>query len=89
MLGMESVRCRNYVRIIAEDKPRVLAAIATEFADNDVSIESVLQKVLPEVGAEIVWLTHEAPEPKMRSALDAIRRLPVVKSIGSWIRVEE
>ena len=89
MLGMESVRCRNYVRIIAEDKPRVLAAIATEFADNDVSIESVLQKVLPDVGAEIVWLTHEAPEPKMRSALDAIRRLPVVKSIGSWIRVEE
>ena len=89
MLGMDSVTCRNYVRIIAEDKPRVLAAIATRFADSDVSIESVLQKMLPDSNAEIVWLTHEAPEPRMRAALEAIRALPVVKSIGSWIRVEE
>jgi len=89
MLGMESVTCRNYVRIIAEDKPRVLAAIATKFADNDISIESVLQRMLPDSTAEIVWLTHEAPEPKMRSALEAISALPVVKSIGSRIRVEE
>lgn len=89
MLGMERVTCRNYVRIIAEDKPRVLAAIATKFADSDISIESVLQRMLPDSTAEIVWLTHEAPEPKMRSALEAISALPVVKSIGSRIRVEE
>ncbi len=89
MLGMESVSCRNYVRIIAEDKPRVLAAIAAEFANYDVSIESVLQHVLPDSCAEIVWLTHEAPEPSMRAALDAIGHLPVVKQIGSRIRVED
>lgn len=89
LLGMESVRCRNYVRILADDRPRVLASIATEFANADVSIESVLQKVQPDGRAEIVWLTHEADEPRMRAALDAIGKLPVVKSIGSWIRVED
>lgn len=89
MLGMDSVACKNYVRILAEDKPRVLAAIATEFADNSVSIESVLQKVRPDTLAEIVWITHEALEPNMRSALDAIGKLSVVNQIGSWIRVEE
>lgn len=89
MLGVESVRCKNYVRIIAEDKPRVLAAIADAFANSDVSIESVLQKTRADASAEIVWLTHEASEPNVRKALDAIRALPVVKEIGSWIRVEE
>jgi len=89
MLSMDSVVCKNYVRIVAEDKPRVLAAIATEFANNNVSIESVIQKVRPSGDAEIVWLTHEAMEPNMRNALNAIRALPVVEEIGSWIRVEE
>ena len=89
MLGMESVSCRNYVRIITEDKPRVLAAIATEFANYDVSIQSVLQKMLPDSLAEIVWLTHEVPELNMKAALEAIGRLPVVRQIGSRIRVED
>lgn len=89
MLGMDSVRCRNYVRIVAEDKPRVLASIATEFANENVSIESVLQKMQADGSAEIVWLTHEADEPSMRAALDAIAKLPVVKAIGNWIRVED
>ncbi|MCE5314673.1 MAG: homoserine dehydrogenase [Armatimonadota bacterium] len=89
MLGMESVACKNYVRIVAEDRPRVLATIATEFADHDVSIESVIQKVRDDGKAEIVWLTHEAAEVDMRNALDAIRALPVVTGIGNRIRVEE
>ncbi|MGQ9456181.1 MAG: homoserine dehydrogenase [Armatimonadota bacterium] len=89
MLGMDNISCRNYVRIIAEDKPRVLAAIATEFANYDVSIQSVLQRMLPGSRAEIVWLTHETPEPCMNSALESIGRLPVVERIGNRIRVEE
>lgn len=89
MLTMDNVRCKNYVRVIAEDRPRVLAALATVFADHNVSIESVLQKVLPGSKAEIVWLTHEAAEPDMRAALGAIAGLSVVDRVGSWIRVEE
>lgn len=89
MLTMDSVRCKNYIRIRTEDKPRVLASIATAFGDNGVSIESVMQKVLPDSSAEIVWLTHEANEPDTRRALDTIGALPVVKQVSNWIRVEE
>jgi len=89
MLTMDSVSCKNYIRVRTEDRPKVLASIATAFGDNNVSIESVLQKVLPDSTAEIVWLTHEADEPNTRRALEAIRALPVVKQVSNWIRVEE
>ena len=89
MLGMDSVVCKNYIRILAQDKPRVLATIANEFADRNVSIESVLQKNLLDSDAEIVWLTHEAPEPMVRGALDAISKLSVVKQVSSWVRVAD
>lgn len=89
MLGMEHVSCKNYVRILAKDKPRVLASIASKLADHNVSISSVIQNSRPEAKAEIVILTHTAKEPDMSSALEAIRNLPVVTEICSWIRVEE
>jgi homoserine dehydrogenase len=89
MLDMDSVVCKNYIRILAQDKPRVLATIANEFADRGVSIESVLQKTLVDSDAEIVWLTHEAPEPMVRGALDAISKLGVVKQVSSWVRVAD
>ena len=89
MLSMDSVRCKNYIRVRTDDKPKVLASIATAFGDNHVSIESVLQRVLPDSTAEIVWLTHEADEPNTRRAVECIRALPVVKEVSNWIRVEE
>lgn len=88
MLPIDRISGKNYVRVIAEDKPRVLASIATEFANHNVSIESVLQKVLDEQSAEIVWLTHNAAEPDMQAALTAIRALPVTREVANWIRVE-
>lgn len=89
MLPMDYVRCKNYIRVRTEDKANVLASIATTFGDNDVSIESVLQKMLPDGTAEIVWLTHEAAEPDTRLAVEKIKALPVVKEVSNWIRVEE
>jgi len=89
MLSMDHVRCKNYIRVRTQDKAKVLASIAEAFGDNDVSIESVLQKVLPDSTAEIVWLTHEADEPNTRRALEQIRALPVVNEVCNWIRVEE
>ncbi len=89
MLSMDSVRCKNYIRVLTEDKPKVLASMAAAFGDNNVSIESVIQRMLPDDTAEVVWLTHEADEPNTRAAVEAIRGLEVVKEVSSWIRVEE
>ncbi len=89
MLSMDSVKCKNYIRLRTEDKPNVLASIATAFGENNVNIESVMQKVLPDATAEVVWLTHVAEEPNTRRALECIGALPAVREICNWIRVEE
>ena len=78
---------RNYIRIIVRDEPGCIAAIAGAFADNKVSLESVLQKNTHEGLAEVVWLTHEASEEQMLRALDRIGNIPTVDSIASRIRV--
>jgi homoserine dehydrogenase len=79
-----------YVRLHVRDEPGVLASIAGIFGDNGVSLASVIQKRADDGGgAEIVWITHEASERDMRTALDAIGALDVVDAVGSVLRVEE
>ena len=89
-----ALRTRYYVRLLARDRPKVLASLASVFGDFDVSIESVVQRAQPaEAGqepfAEIVWITHECLEANLRSALDVIQRLHIVGSVQNMIRVEE
>jgi homoserine dehydrogenase len=93
------VRCRYYMRIIASDRPGVIAAIAGIFGDSQISLASIIQKEdVPASGpegsngdtnAEIVFMTHEASEAGMQAARDRITELPAVARIGSVIRVED
>ena len=78
-----------YLRLHVRDEPGVLASIAGIFGDHGVSLASVIQRRADEGAAEIVWITHEAAERDMRSALRAIEELDVVSAIGSVLRVEE
>jgi len=90
---MREVQTRYYIRLVATDRPGVIAAIAGVFGELAVSLASVLQKedvVLEEgaVYAEIVFLTHEAREADVQEAVRRIAALPVVHHVGSLIRVE-
>ena len=89
VLSIDRLRTKYYVRLIAHDRPKVLASLASVFGDFHVSIESVVQRALPGGDAEIVWITHQTLEANLRSALDVIRRLHIVSGIENWIRVEE
>lgn len=85
---------KYYVRMLAHDRPKVLASLASVFGDFDVSIESVLQRALPpseggEAEAEIVWITHKCLEANLRSALDVIARLHIVSAVQNTLRVED
>lgn len=86
---MTELRTNYYVRLLAHDRPKVLASLASVFGDFDVSIESVVQRALPDGDAEIVWITHRCLEANLRSALDVIGRLNIVTGVQNWIRVEE
>jgi len=88
-LPIKRLRTKYYIRLIAHDRPKVLASLASVFGDFNVSIESVVQRALPDGDAEIVWITHQTIEANLRSALDVIRRLHIVSGIENWIRVEE
>lgn len=97
MHPIDTVETKFYVRVQAADRPKVLASIAGVFGDNDVSIESVVQQAHPadapcpegETDAEIVWVTHKVREANLQAALEAIRNLPVVRSVSNCIRVVE
>jgi homoserine dehydrogenase len=89
ILDVEEVETNYYVRTQTDDRPGVIAGIATVFGQRGVSLESVLQKQSHEDAAEIVWITHRTRERDLREALREIAALPTVRSVANWIRVEE
>lgn len=87
LLPPASAWSRFYARVRVLDRPKALATIATVFGDHGVSIESVVQRAMPDEEAEIVWVTHEGRESDVLAALTAIHALPVVRSVDAAIRV--
>ncbi|MCJ7725093.1 MAG: ACT domain-containing protein, partial [Acidimicrobiia bacterium] len=82
-----SIATKWYVRLEVEDRPGVLAAIATAFGAHGVSIKSVRQEGRGD-RATVLVVTHRAPEAQQRSAVAAIAALDVVAEVGAVVRVE-
>jgi homoserine dehydrogenase len=78
-----------YIRLRVLDAPGVLAATADVFGKHGVSLSSVIQRAAESDEAELVYVTHRAGEAAVRASLDEIRDLPVVREIGTVLRVEE
>jgi homoserine dehydrogenase len=96
---IEDVHTRYYLRLVARDRPGVIAAIASVFGQLQISLASIIQKEdVPADGpngesgetyAEIVFMTHRAHEAAVQQARQRIALLPAVARIGSVIRVED
>jgi len=78
---------RFYVVLRVEDRPGVLAWIAGVFGENQVSLESVVQKGFGD-SAQIVMITHQVMERNFQAARERLADLDVVLEIPSVIRVE-
>jgi len=87
MTNIDNLEVKNYIRIIAKDTPGCIAKISKVFSDNNVSLESIIQKDTKGGVAEIVWLTHESTEMSIDKSLEEIKKLDVVEKVGSRIRV--
>jgi homoserine dehydrogenase len=87
---MSEIRTRYYLRLNVADRPGVLAQIAKVLGDQQISISSVIQKVVDSVAqtAEIVIMTHPAQEEAMQTALGELTHLAAVNEISNFIRVE-
>jgi len=88
MLPIEDVVSRFYLRIIVDDKPSVLGAIATVLGQHDISLATMEMRVLDEERGEIVFMTHACSERDFRSAVLMIENLPIVRKVANWLHVE-
>jgi homoserine dehydrogenase len=86
-LPMGDVTTRYHVNLDVADKAGVLAAVATAFADNDVSIGTVRQEGHGD-DATLVLVTHDATDDALRRTVETLRSLDIVRAVTSVMRVE-
>jgi homoserine dehydrogenase len=84
--NFDDVSSSWFIRLSVADEPGVLASIAGTFSENNVSIESVIQEGRGEQ-AELVLVTHEAPEKDTQNSIKQIASLDSVTSVTSTLRV--
>lgn len=82
----DEVSTARFVRLLVDDKPGVLAKIASAFGDAGVSIRSVWQEGADHEAA-LVIVTHRAPEAQQSRAVDAVAHIDDVIDVASVIRV--
>ncbi|MDT8385549.1 MAG: homoserine dehydrogenase [Gammaproteobacteria bacterium] len=89
ILSMDKVETAYYVRLQCEDKPGVLARVASILGDSGISIEAIMQKEsLGDAPATIILLTHRVNEGNMNTAIAAIEQLDTVIGALTRIRLE-
>ncbi len=79
---------RYHISIDVADLPGVLAQVATVFAAHEVSIETVRQQVTAGGRANLIVVTHSAPDAALAATVEALADLPIVDAVTSVMRVE-
>ena len=89
VIPMGEVKTRAYYRIRVDDRTGVLAALGQVFAEEGVSISSLIQKDawVEEQTAELVVTTHPAPDASLQKARNRIAELSPVHAVSSFLRV--
>jgi homoserine dehydrogenase len=87
VLSIDEMDGQHCLRLLVDDRPGVLAAVAEAFAEQGVSIKSVWQDGRGEE-AVLVVVTHRASERSLRACEERLRALDVVREVASVIRVE-
>ncbi|MFC6093308.1 homoserine dehydrogenase [Saccharothrix sp. BKS2] len=78
---------RYHISLDVADRAGVLSQVAAVFAEHDVSIAAVRQEGRVD-DASLVVVTHAATDAALRSTVDKIGGLPVVREVVSVMRVE-
>jgi homoserine dehydrogenase len=91
ILPMDEVQTSYYLRMRIQDKPGVLADITRILADEQISIDAMIQKE-PGEGedqTDLIMLTHLTREKRINAAIAKIEALKVVAGKVKRIRLEE
>lgn len=84
---MADTENRFYLRMQVEDRPGVLANVASVLGNNRVSIARVIQRARTLDSAEIVVVTDLVRERNLRDSLAVFGGMSVIREISSVIRV--
>jgi homoserine dehydrogenase len=84
---MPEMEGQYYILLRVEDRPGVLAEIASVFGRNRVSIKSVWQEGTG-ADAQLVFITHRAMEGAFQQAVAELRDVRAVHEVRSILRVE-
>ena len=90
-----------YIRLLAVDKPGTAATIATRLAEQQISLESIVQRHrggAPIGGADaksasgpvpVILITYATTEDAVRRALEAVKADKVISAEPQLIRIEK
>jgi homoserine dehydrogenase len=87
-----------YIRLIAVDRPGTFAAIANRLAEQQISIESIVQRHRAPQGGDdpkrpppvpVILITYATTEDAVRKALSAVKRDRVISGEPQLIRIEK
>jgi homoserine dehydrogenase len=87
VLPMGETRTRYHLAVDVDDRAGVLAEIASSFAEEDVSIQTLRQEGRGE-DAQLVIVTHDATDAQLSRTVDRLRGLDPVREVSSVMRVE-
>ena len=91
VLPIDEAETACYLRMRVADQPGALADITRILADNEISIDAMLQRE-PDEGedqTDIIILTHRTIERQVNAAVAKIEQLPVVVGALTRLRLED
>ena len=89
VLPVQAIFTRFQITLEVVDQPGVLASVAKQFADNDVSVETVAQSAGTDSDlALLTIMTHSASEAALERLVAELAKNSSVKKVSSVIRVE-
>jgi homoserine dehydrogenase len=86
-----------YIRLLARDKPGTAATIAKRLAEQEISLESIVQRhakgdtgsVTKNGSVPVILITYATSEDAVRKALAAVGRDRVISGRPQMIRIEK
>lgn len=81
-----------FISLKVEDRAGVFASIAARMAENDISLESIVQRARPAGAAEgpqtVILVTHATTESNVRAAVDGVKSEGYLSGEPQVIRIE-
>ena len=89
ILPTDDIQTKYYLRVTVKDEKGVLAKISKTLGDNNISIDTFLQKQVGDDKAILLFSTHTCYEKEIKEAIKEIEGYDFINQKVSMIRIED